>query len=177
MEESTGTAEPQKKGRPSWLIPALIAGGALLIGVGIGQSGGGEDPATVAAESPSPSEDGGMVLDSPEPEPSPEPEYAELRAKDLQVKLKTIESSCYGSAGGLMTVRLNVGIDGTVADNLDPNMQQWDVTYRITGDEYGPIVGTFSIYPDGQYDVNEENISTPTCATRPRITITDVEGF
>jgi hypothetical protein len=168
--------EPKPKGRPSWLIPAVIAGLALVIGVGIGQSGGGDDPATVAATSPSESpDDGGMVLDSPEPEPV-EPDYATLQARDLQIKLKTIESSCYGSAGGLMTVRLNVGIDGTTADNLDPSVQ-WDVTYRLTGDENGPIVGTFRIYPDGQYDVNEEYLSTPTCATKPQITVTDVEGF
>lgn len=163
------------KARPSWLIPLIVGAVALFVGVGIGMADGGGKQPVAAASSPSPSDEG-MTLAPPEPSPSPEPTYGTLTAKDLEVKLKTIESSCYGSAGGLMTVRLNVGIDGTVADSLDPAVQ-WDVTYRVLGDENGPIVGTFSIYPDGQYDVNEENLSTPTCATQPTVKIIDIESF
>ena len=117
-----------------------------------------------------------MSLAPPEPTEPPEPDYTNLTRDDLELTLKTTESSCFGSAGGLQTVQIEVGIDGTVADNLDPDVQ-WDVTYRLTGDENGPIIGTFSIYPDGQYDVNEEFLSTPTCATKPAIAITQVDGF
>jgi hypothetical protein len=138
--------------------------------------GGDADPTSpVAQESPSPTPTG-MSLAPPEPTEPPEPTYERLTADDLEVTLRTTESSCYGSAGGLVTVRLRVGIDGGVASTLDPDVT-WDVTYKITGDENGPIIGTFSIYPDGQYDVNEEFIATPTCATKPSITVQRVEGF
>jgi hypothetical protein len=179
--EPTGTRPsvpppPQGKTRRPWLLPAGIGVAALVIGVAIGQAGGSVDPATVAQESSSPTEDPGMSLAPPEPTEPPEPEYAELHGRDLELTLRVTESSCYGSAGGLVTVQVRTAIDETVAANLDPAVQ-WDVTYRISGDENGPIIGTFSIYPDGQYDVDEETVSTPTCATKPTITITDVEGF
>jgi hypothetical protein len=176
MDEPTVTPPPPPvgKARPPWLLPVIVGIVGLIIGVAIGQSTGDTTtPSTVAQESASPT---GMSLAPPEPTEPPEPVYDTLTAKDLELTLKTIESSCYGSAGGLQTVRIRVGIDGTVADNLDPDVT-WDVTYKLTGDENGPIVGTFSIYPDGQYDVNEENLATPTCATKPTIRITDVEGF
>ena len=177
MDESTGTTDAQKP-RPTWLLPVGTGIAGLILGLAIGLgSGSGNEPTTVAQESPTPTglTDPGMDLESPAPVVE-EPIYDELTADDLELKLKTTEKSCYGSAGGLETVRISVAIDGTVADNLDPDVQ-WDVTYRITGDENGPIIGTFSIYPDGQYDVNEENLGTPTCETKPTITITDLEGF
>jgi hypothetical protein len=176
MEPGTRPTVPppppgKSRTRRPWIIPAGIGIAALIIGVAIGQTGG-SDPATVTQETEAP----GMSLEPPEPTEPPEPVYDNLTSKDLELTLKTTESSCYGSAGGLVTVRIRTAIDSTVADNLDPDVT-WDVTYKITGDENGAIVGTFSIYPDGQYDVNEEFISTPTCATKPRISIEDIEGF
>jgi hypothetical protein len=51
------------------------------------------------------------------------------------------------------------------------------VTYQISGDESGPIIGTFNIHGNGKYDVNEEFLSTPSENTPVRVKVLDVERF
>jgi hypothetical protein len=65
-------------------------------------------------------------------------------------------------------------IDGTLADAL-PRSGTWDVTYQITGDESGPIIGTFSIYGNGKYNVSEQYVSTASSNTPVNVKILSVE--
>jgi hypothetical protein len=67
-----------------------------------------------------------------------------------------------------VSVRVEVAMSDSAQAGLDPS-GQWNITYQITGDESGPIIGTFNIYGDGQYDVNEEFL--PTRSSNTPITI------
>jgi hypothetical protein len=79
--------------------------------------------------------------------------------------------------GGLqLTVEVRASVDQLVLDAL-PADGTWDVTYQISGDESGPIIGTFSLYGNGKYDVNEEFLSTPSENTPVRVKALDVERF
>jgi hypothetical protein len=173
MDEPTRTEEKRKIEMPPWMLGLLTGVVGLVLGLGIGLSVGGEEPAAVAAvDTPSATPTG---LTEPEsPSPDPDPVYDELTAQDLELSLRTIERDCFGSAGGLETVRINAAMDQSL--NLDPDVT-WDVTYEIRGDEEGPLIGTFSIYPDGQYDVNDEVVGTPTCNTKITVKIVAVDSL
>jgi hypothetical protein len=67
-------------------------------------------------------------------------------------------------------------MDAAVIDTLPPD-GTWDDTYQINGDESGPIIGTFSVYGNGKYDVNEEFLSMPSANTPVNIKVTSVERF
>ena len=75
-----------------------------------------------------------------------------------------------------MTVEVRASVDQLVLDAL-PADGTWDVTYQISGDESGPIIGTFSLYGNGKYDVNEEFLSTASENTPVRVKALDVERF
>jgi hypothetical protein len=111
------------------------------------------------------------------PQETPEPvEAFSLTKQDIELELKTTERQCFGSAGCSVTVQVRASLDTATADALPPE-GQWDVTYAITGDESGPIIGTFALYGNGKYDVNEEFLSTSSVNTPIRVKVTDVERF
>jgi hypothetical protein len=88
--------------------------------------------------------------------------------------LKTTQKQCFGSAGCNVTVQVRAALDRSLLDAM-PGDGRWDVTYEITGDESGPIIGTFSLYGNGKYDVNEEFLSTPSTNTPVRVRVISVE--
>jgi hypothetical protein len=172
--QPTGANRP----RPPWLIPLVSGVVGLLLGVGIGMaaSGGGEPSSVVAEESNTPTPTG---LTDPDPQsgaPSPEPTFQDPTLSDIELSLKTTEKQCFGSAGCNVGVRIQVSMSDSAQASLDPS-GQWDVTYQITGDESGPIIGTFSIYGDGQYDVSEEFLSTRSSNTPITIKATSIDSF
>ena len=69
-----------------------------------------------------------------------------------------------------VTLQVKMGYGGPDLSEDDT----WAVTYRITGDESGPIIGTIEVTGD-QYDVNTEILSTRSSKTKISIKVTDVE--
>ena len=78
----------------------------------------------------------------------PEPKLA-----DYNGKLYVTEQSCYGSAGGLQTVEVEI-----------TGPPEGRVTYEINGGERGPVIGTGS--PGDAAVYSREGIPTATCSTR-----------
>jgi hypothetical protein len=135
---------------------------ALVAGIGIGYA---------AAPKTSTNEDSAQETSSPSPSPA-----GNLTKSDIELSLKTTQRQCFGSAGCNVTVEVRASVDQLVLDAL-PADGTWDVTYQISGDESGPIIGTFSLYGNGKYDVNEEFLSTPSENTPVRVKALDVERF
>jgi len=97
-----------------------------------------------------------------------------LTKQDVKLSLKTTSKQCFGSAGCNVTVQVQAGVAASLQQALPPD-GTWDVTYQITGDESGPIIGTFSLYGNGKYDVNEESLSTGSSYTPVRVKVISVE--
>lgn len=153
------------------MVVSLLVGVGIGAGIGVaGSQDGGEDAASPVTEA-SPTT-GGSPTEAPEPSPTDEPVSYRLERSRVHLSLKLTEHSCYGSAGGLDTVEVRLAVNNR--DSL-PRDGSWDITYRIIGDEGGPIIGTFTLYGTGKYQVDEQVVSTPTCDTRPEITVSQVE--
>jgi hypothetical protein len=102
----------------------------------------------------------------------PEVESYRLERSRVHPTLKVTERQCFGSAGCLITVELRLSVDN--GSSL-PRDGTWDITYAISGDESGQIIGTFQLFGNGKYEVNEELISTASENIQPRIRIISVE--
>jgi hypothetical protein len=153
---------------------------ALVAGIGIGYAAApktstNEDSASPATASPASSSSTPSPPAQETSSPSPSP-AGNLTKSDIELSLKTTQRQCFGSAGCNVTVEVRASVDQLVLDAL-PADGTWDVTYQISGDESGPIIGTFSLYGNGKYDVNEEFLSTPSENTPVRVKALDVERF
>jgi hypothetical protein len=104
--------------------------------------------------------------------PAAEPTTAgpTLSASDITLRPKVTDKQCFGSAGCSVTIKIDMSYRGP---DLSPD-ETWAVTYEVSGDEDGPIIGTFDITGD-QYTVNEESLSTKSKSTKVSIKVTDVE--
>jgi hypothetical protein len=171
---------PPPPGRRSLVWAIAIPVLTFLGGVGLGIAVASDDETGApAAISPAATGDPTTTISpttsiSPTPSPSPEEPAGTLTRKDVKLSLKTTDRECFGSAGCLVTVEVRLSVPGPVADDLDPD-GTWDVTYSISGDEDGPVIGTFSVYGNGKYDVNEEVISTPSVNTSVGVKVNQVE--
>lgn len=110
-------------------------------------------------------------VDTPEPEPAPDPRH-HLVKSDLLLKTKIRSMQCFGSAGCNGEVGITLGFAIENPGKLDGD---YDVTYRITGSEDGPIIGTLTVYANGKYDSPyPQSVYPPSQATPIRIAITSV---
>lgn len=101
----------------------------------------------------------------------PTPTAASISKDDFQVKLKVTSQQCFGSAGCTVTVKPRLAYDHDTA----PSEGAVDITYRILGDESGPITETLSLdLSTGRFYGSETLMSTTTAAT-PSVKIVDVE--
>lgn len=91
-------------------------------------------------------------------------------APDFELTPKIRSKQCFGSAGCLVDVQIKVGYDGAPLSDDDT----WQVTYELTGDESGPIIGSFEV-TGSTYDENTESLSTKSSRTKIKIKVTDVE--
>jgi hypothetical protein len=163
---------PKKPKRWPWILGMVVT---LFIGIGIGAAGTPEETTQTRAITPEASPATASPTASPQETPEPVEGFS-LTKQDIELELKTTERQCFGSAGCSVTVQVRASLDAATADALPPE-GQWDVTYQITGDESGPLIGTFSLYGNGKYDVNEEFLSTYSVNTPIRVKVTDVERF
>lgn len=76
---------------------------------------------------------------------------------DFVIELVTLESQCFNSAGGLVTVEPNLSIS-----DLSAWDQEATLVYTILG---GEAEETFNvtIHDDGKYSFEQHTIQTPTC--------------
>lgn len=91
---------------------------------------------------------------------------------EFDVTLKVVDKQCFGSAG------CNVEVEAKVAADTDalPSEGSIDLTFRVSGDESGPIIDTTTLYlEDGQYDVITIRMSTSNQSVKPKAKVTDAE--
>jgi hypothetical protein len=171
---------PLKKSRLPWIIAIAVAVIVLAAGIGIGAAWFFARDDKPAASAPSAwdleQQRKASELPSAEdetlPDPVPTPTGPALTKADVKLSLKTTEKQCFGSVGCNVTVQVEAAHADGVGSFKSP--ETWLVTYEITGDESGPIIGSFEI-TDGKYDVNEEALSTKSSKTKVTVKVTDVE--
>jgi hypothetical protein len=176
MPQSEQSPPASAKKRRLW--PILFAAIGLfiliatIIGIALGAQSGTPRTSTPTGSN---AEDQQRQLDeTPAAEPTTEPPTTgrAITAADMTLTLKTTEKQCFGSAGCNLTVEVRAKRKPGVPE---PNPDEtWQVTYQITGDEAGPIIGSFEI-TDGKYDINEENLSTRSSKTKVTVKVISVE--
>jgi hypothetical protein len=110
-------------------------------------------------------------------EPTEEPTAYTPKESDWSLQIKTRDKQYFGSAGCNVEVRvtpLYVG-PGSVKTDL-PDEGTIEITYKLTGDESGPIVGTLEIdCADQTAESNDEDLSTRRSSTKVKATVADIE--
>ena len=159
-------------GRQVLALALAVGTAALLLGIVIGAAGAGvynragtkpraaatttQPPATPATEEPVTTE---AASTYPEPKPS-----------DFDLEVKVLKKENFGSAGSLITFRIEAGWSKT----YDPD-KTYEVTYEVRGPEDGPMLNTFEVTGDEYRVEPEETASTPSASTRLTGRVTDVE--
>jgi hypothetical protein len=110
-------------------------------------------PFQQASETPSPTETPG----------------AHPNKQTLKLTLRITSKQCFGSAGCNVEYRVAPVWTATPGVDLDGD---YDITYKVTGDDSGPILDTLTIYSNGKYEVPFEGLmSTSSGAVHPTATI------
>jgi hypothetical protein len=161
--------------RRNWIVRhKVIAGGVALVVLGIVAAA-----AASTGKGPTNSANSAVTTTSPSPtysppleETAPPTSYDTPQLSDFSVKLKTISKQCFGSIGCNWVVQVKLSEFGSLS--LDPSVTYY-LTYRLTGDESGAIIGTIDVTGD-QYSVEDGNeiISTKANAIIPKITLTEL---
>ena len=121
-------------------------------------------PTTAAPSPAASSDDPWPVNDSESPTFVPQ-------KSDWKVGVKVTERHCFGSAGCNVTVRIDPQYVGT--QEL-PSTGTIEVTYEISGDSSGPVVGTFTVEnSEASYD-KETDLDTKSARTKIAAKVTDV---
>jgi hypothetical protein len=165
----TRPVTPPPAPKTTWLVVtglalALVIGVATVIGalaINSRKSGAPAAPVTSATATATPA----VVVDA-ETTPTLGPTPS---ATDFELTPKTTEKQCFGTAGCSVTVKVEVGYEGPALSSDDT----WEVTYELTGDESGPIIGSFELTGE-QYDQNEVSMSTPSSKTKIKVKVTSV---
>lgn len=170
----TPAPAPKKSRLP--LVLAAIVGLAVIVAVTVGitvaaQHGSSPAASKTSGQSAWDAEQQRRIDAATTPDPTPTPVAAATPAvSDLELTLKTTSKKCFGSAGCLITVKVNLGYGGPT---LSPD-DTWQVTYEINGVQDGPLVGSFEMTGD-QYTVNEENVETTSSKSKVTVKVTSVE--
>jgi hypothetical protein len=105
------------------------------------------------------------------PSPTENPE-AHPNKQTLKLTLRITSKQCFGSAGCNVEYRVAPVWTATPGVDLDGD---YDITYKVTGDDSGPILDTLTIYSNGKYEVPFEGLmSTSSGAVHPTVTITRI---
>lgn len=104
------------------------------------------------------------------PEEPPSPVYDAPAKDNLELDVKVLTKSCFGSAGCNLTYRVHLSESEGVS--FDPDTT-YDITYKILGGE-DPQINTLQLTGDNYEVTQEEFISTPSSHSEPRAVITDI---
>lgn len=163
----------EKSRNTAWIATTFGAGAVILIALTIlGTLAITHHDKPEAAASPTPASAWDLEQAAPAPTettPAPGPTLA---ATDLTLTPKITKKQCFGSAGCNVQIKVEVGYDGPTLSEDDT----WEVTYQVTGDESGPIVGTFEL-TGTKYDQDEISLSTKSSKTKISVKVTDVAGI
>lgn len=165
--------------RPAWAIPAASVLALAIFGAGwLGGSSYERDVKAEAAALAAPvgptataaalAEDAEIGIPA---EPTPTITAGPtLEASAIKLTPKVVEKQCFGSAGCNVTVRIEMTYDG-------PDLSSdgtFEVTYDLTGDEDGSIIGTFEV-TGSQYTQDEQTLSTKSSKTKLTVKVTRVD--
>lgn len=95
-----------------------------------------------------------------------------IQKDDFTVDLKVTSKQCFGSAGCNVVVEPVLNYKNTASQ-----MSAYgacDITYSISGDESGEVVGTAYGQGGTQYRVSSSVLSTKSSKVQPKATVTDV---
>lgn len=102
---------------------------------------------------------------------APAPATYTPHKSDWVVGVKKKEQQCFGSAGCSVTVTIDPAYVGS--DPL-PDSGTVEVTYQLSGDTSGPVVGTFTV-EGGQVSYDKEtDLDTKSAKTKIAAKVTDV---
>jgi hypothetical protein len=152
----------QRRRLAPWVIIAAVVGlvFAVICGAMVLVAGAADDMATGTVR-PAGTTAGEQAAAPPKGAPTVEPARGSLTSADVKIKLKTVEKSCYGSAGCSLTVEPQLSWpEDKVADG-----ERYEVTYTITFcpmDDAGPgeEVGTARIVSQTEHDYDQHFIAT-----------------
>jgi hypothetical protein len=165
------TPMEKRFGWPTVIITALVA--LAVGGIAGGVSSGDGTTATSLAPTVAKAE----PSTEPTEEPTPEPTEYTPKESDWVLKVKIKDKQCFGSAGCNVTARITPYYNGAGSFETElPDEGVIELTYKVTGDESGPITGTLEIdCADQTNEIGEESMSTRRSGTVVRATVTDVE--
>jgi hypothetical protein len=104
--------------------------------------------------------------------PTDEPGKFTPHKSDFKIGIKILKKQCFGSAGCSIEFRIKPSYVGS---QTLPDSGEIEVSYRVYGDESGPIDNTFTIDSDGtaHYD-KTESASTSSSSRKLTVKVTDV---
>jgi hypothetical protein len=175
----TPTAAPASASRrfgPGLIVPAATLAALVLFGAGwLSGSAYTDGPATATSATAPPAAAAVAADPYVPPLDVPEPTETEtsgpiLTTSNITLSLKTTDKQCFGSAGCNVSVKVEMGYDGAPLSEDET----WEVTYSLTGDESGPIIGSFEV-TGTQYNEQEESLTTKSSKTKVAVKVTGVE--
>jgi hypothetical protein len=163
-----------KSNRAPWIIggSVLLAAIILVVVILAGRNNLTTPTALKATTTPSATHASSPTYSPPLDETAPPPvfTYDIPHLSDFHATLRTVSKQCYGDIGCNWDVKIRLSESGDL--NLDPDIT-YDLTYRVTGDESGPIIGTIEV-TGTQYSVETEFISTSQNSVVPRIMLIEI---
>jgi hypothetical protein len=133
-----------------WLAMIIAVVGAFGFGAGVVAVGSAD---TTGAQAATPALTG---------ESNAEPAGFTPKKSDFEIGIKILEKQCFGSGGCSIAYRIKPKYVGTQELPDDGTIE---VSYRVTGDEFGPRQNTFQIV-DGQTKVDKDEFAgTPSSGT------------
>lgn len=163
---------------PTWALLTVAAALALcgVGGIAAAVTSTGDDETTVNRTD----EPAVPAFDQPDDEPDEpkdepdepdEPPYTP-KPDDFELSVKTLEKSCFGSAGCSITYRIELSYDG-VPLNDD---YTWELTYEMKGAE-DPRINTLRVSGEEYWVDEEEFASTASSSDELEAVVTDVSEF
>lgn len=114
---------------------------------------------------------GAAATETPGPTPEPTPEITPTPSpSDYELRVKTLQKECFGSAGCNVSYTIRVTYSGTPL----PEDATYSVTYKVTGGE-DEVINTFEINGDRATVAEEESVSTSSSGAKLRAKVTEVE--
>lgn len=159
---------PAPRKKMSGLTIALIAVGSMLALCVAGVVGaviatGAKAPTSTSSQQGQP-----ISTTAPAP-PAPEkPSYYVPQASDFKLTPKVLEKKCYGSAGCLISFRIEVSYTGT--SQPDP-AKTYEVTYEVKGGKE-PLTNTLRI--TGTRAMVEDRETIQTASSKDELTVVTV---